>query len=297
MISIYLKEKIKDLLPASVFRLAKKIWVYFFMNPNSLIMKIRLVNFWQPEFVPIYFNGYSFDILIDPKNGHIDNFIFINRVWGEMISDVLLDNLCLGGTFIDVGANIGYFSLFASRLVGSNGTVQAFEPVKRLSTQFSASIRKNNFDNIYLHRYACGSETREMNMMVNEQNAGSSSLIEAKNQFGSVREHIQVKKMDDILKNIQRIDMMKIDVEGYEFEVLKGAENLIKKHKPKIIFEFSPVIYEASLAGSSLQLLKFLTEHHYAIQTLRGELLFEKDFPKLIERLERSNRQIDLFCK
>ncbi|KKQ77586.1 MAG: Methyltransferase FkbM family [Parcubacteria group bacterium GW2011_GWC1_38_6] len=294
---MYLKEKIKDLLPAPVFRLAKKIWVYFFMNPNSLIMKIWLVNFRQPEFVPICFNGYSFDILIDPKNGRVDNFIFINRVWDEMISDVLLDNLYPGGTFIDVGANIGYFSLLASRLVGGNGTVQAFEPVKQLSTQFSTSIRKNNFDNIYLHRYACGSETREMDIMVNKQNVGGSSLIEAKNPLGSIHERIQIRKMDDMLKNIQHIDMIKIDVEGYEFEVLKGAENLIKKHKPKIIFEFNPVIYEASLTGSSLQLLKFLTEHHYVIQTLRGELLFEKDFPKLIERLKRSNRQIDLFCK
>ena len=115
---MYLKEKIKDLLPAPVFRLAKKIWVYFFMNPNSLIMKIWLVNFRQPEFVPICFNGYSFDILIDPKNGRVDNFIFINRVWDEMISDVLLDNLYPGGTFIDVGANKGEFSKAALNVWG-----------------------------------------------------------------------------------------------------------------------------------------------------------------------------------
>jgi FkbM family methyltransferase len=289
--------RIKEMLPASIYIGLKKLWLFLFLNTRSPLMRFKLRNFKYPQFKTIYYDQNKvFDILIDPRNGLIDNFIFMDGFFDRRVGEIISQNLKKGDTFIDIGANIGFFSLLACVSVGPEGKVVAFEPIKRIADQFLSSISKNKISNITLNQWACGSETIEKDMSINELNAGGSSLVESKNPIGSILELVKIKKLDDSLESISRADMIKVDVEGYEFNVLLGAENTITKYKPKMILEFSPALYGSGRNNIAMSLLRFLSNHGYTIETLGGKRLVKEDFTIFTDNLLRAKRQVDLFC-
>lgn len=125
---------------------------------SFLKWKIKVLPFKDRQFVSIDDNGINFSILVDPNNGYIDEYIYLHKKWDQHISHALKFFLKEGDTFVDVGANIGYFSLFASQIVGPKGKVFSFEPIDFLVVMCQESMIENQQVNINLINKGCSTK-------------------------------------------------------------------------------------------------------------------------------------------
>ncbi len=137
-----------------------------------------------------------------------------------------------GDIVIDAGANIGLFSLLASKKIGNKGKVLAFEPINEAKELLQQNIQENNLQNILIAPYALGDENKRVTFSLDEGLLGSSSVFKK----GSKTEDVNQVTLDEYIdaNNIQKIDFIKADIEGAERDFLKGAKKTIKKFKPKL---------------------------------------------------------------
>lgn len=142
-----------------------------------------------------------------------------------------------GDTVIDVGANLGLVTLWASALVGPEGSVHAFEPQPRLVELLRASLEYNGRRNVRVHPTALGANEGEMELSISPNNAGASSFV---HQRCGPTIRVPVRRLSDIMKaeRVTRVRLVKIDTEGFEAPVLEGGLDWIEVHKPDaILFE------------------------------------------------------------
>lgn len=143
-----------------------------------------------------------------------------------------------GMTMIDIGANIGYFSLLAAQLVGPGGRVVAVEPSAYAADSLAETIRGNGIAQIELRRVALGDRNGWSELHLPPASAGNHSpnMIVAHPAGETVR--VPVMRLDDALEewNLKRtIDLVKIDVEGLEPRVLLGAQNSLESGRVRAI--------------------------------------------------------------
>lgn len=248
----------------------------------------------KPVVKLISLDGISFKIILHPiKNGGIDIVIFNTGEWEPHVVNVFKSYVKPGDVFVDVGANIGYHSLFISALLNEQCVVHSFEPQKDIYNQFKKSIVVNGFSNINLHNYGLANEDHDREIVIRDENIGSSSLladISTNPLVISGRESVTLKKMDDVLKKERHISFIKIDVEGFEYEVLKGAENILRQHKPVILFEYSPFLYKSINEDLPYKILSYLNDIGYTFtDIIRDEQFLVTDDLYLYQ-------QRDLLC-
>ncbi len=185
--------------------------------------------------------------------------------------------LKFGQTFIDVGANQGEYSIWAARKVAPSGSVIAFEPMDTLYKQLNENMRLNPFHNQLFKSLKIGLSDKpgEMNLY------GKASSNEGVNTMFPTAEHteliqkIPLDTLDSQLEKLacKQVDFIKIDVEGAELQVLKGATETLVKHKPLLLIEVNE---EASQAAgyTSDDILVFLRSFGYQFHEigLRGRL-------------------------
>jgi len=150
---------------------------------------------------------------------------------------VLSSLLRPGGTFIDVGANKGDFSLLAAKLVGRNGRVLSFEPEPTNCQWIAKSVKLNGYDNITLYELAL-SDTNGRAQLYLGKKSGWHTLVKGQPYRSEGVLKVATRTLDRVLgerTGNSRVDMMKIDVEGAELEVLKGACEMLSKNKDIIL--------------------------------------------------------------
>ncbi|MGK7922007.1 MAG: FkbM family methyltransferase [Trichodesmium sp.] len=155
-----------------------------------------------------------------------------------------------GDCFIDIGTHIGYYSVLAAKIVGNEGKVFAFEPELSNYQKILENISLNNLSNIQLFNLALSSESKETHLFFNQDNDGGHALWDVgkhpfnqKSLQSQTMQNIQQSTLDDILsqqQDISQIKIIKIDTEGAEVNVIKGAVNTISKYNvPYIICEIN----------------------------------------------------------
>jgi FkbM family methyltransferase len=137
-----------------------------------------------------------------------------------------------GDVVVDVGANFGFYSLLASRLVGEEGLVLAFEPETTNYNIFVANLRLNGVTNVKTFRMALADFDGEARLYLSEH-PGTHSMVLAR---GSRFETVKVRKLDMVLEGLEigKISLIKLDAEGAELGILRGALGTISKHKPNL---------------------------------------------------------------
>jgi FkbM family methyltransferase len=139
-----------------------------------------------------------------------------------------------GDHVLDVGANIGFHTLFFAELVGKLGSVTAFEPVPCNYNILNDNIGLNKFDQVTCKKIALSNKNEQLSIFIDEKttNPGAFNLFD---RGGDTL--IDCCIGDEIVGN-RKVDFIKIDVEGYESFVIEGLLETIKKNRPKIMFEY-----------------------------------------------------------
>jgi FkbM family methyltransferase len=223
----------------------------------------------------------------------------INGVYGELDTKIIRDNIKEGDIVIDIGANIGYYTLIFAQLAGTTGKVFAFEPEPKNFELLQKNVKVNDYSNTINENYA-----------VSDSN-GNVSLFLAKNgivghrisNFDINLNSILVKKitLDDYftkLNLIDKINFVKIDVEGFEFGVLKGMTRIIEKSKNlKLFLEFNRVGIEAA-GFDPKEILDFLYKNNFKIYFLNynENSIKEADKNQLLTSKDNLNENINLLC-
>lgn len=176
-------------------------------------------------------------ILADPGYGqHLgDRF--------EPHTFALLETLCAPDSHaLDIGANIGITAIAMAQLA-PKGRIGAIEPVPAAYRFLEENVRKSGFSNIMTHNFALGRSDGEVAMQGNPGNL-SGSFVADKHRIDDgihfleiVRQH----RLDDVFSSLglDRIDFVKMDVEGYELDVLEGMRNLLRQHQPTVLMEMN----------------------------------------------------------
>ncbi len=142
-----------------------------------------------------------------------------------------------GMTVLDIGANIGYYTLIAARKVGINGKVFAFEPEPSNYDLLCKNIEANKFQNVVIIPKAVSNKVKTIKLYLSPENRAEHSFCKyLNNKFVNVKTIV----LDNFLKN-KKIDFVKVDIEGAEAEALQGMQNVIKSNKKLILItEFWP---------------------------------------------------------
>lgn len=150
-----------------------------------------------------------------------------------------------GGIFIDVGANKGDFSLVAAKLLDKTGKVIAFEPESKNCKWITKSININGYKNISLYKIALSDHNGEAKLYIGKK-SGWHTLISSQKNRNSDTIDVKVRTLDSYLKEIsfcEPIDMIKIDVEGAELQVLRGAyQTLFRNKSLTLLIDIHPTL-------------------------------------------------------
>ena len=182
----------------------------------------------------------GFFMYLNPTE-HIQQQLFWYGHYEREIGDLIRKVLKPGDVFLDIGANIGYFSLLAATKEASS-TVVAFEPVKELFDKLQENVSLNKVKNVIAINAALGEINEEKEIFLSgPDNLGMSSFQPSEN-FSGKAEKVKVLCVDDWFKTfgLSKIDLIKIDTEGSELAVIKGMKQVLSQFKPLIIVELNP---------------------------------------------------------
>lgn len=171
-----------------------------------------------------------------------------------------------GDTVLDIGANLGEVSLNAAKMVGDAGKVFAFEPFPATFRKLQENAELNCFTNLCLVNKALGSETTTLTMFSPQAGNEGMNRISPEATFGSSETLVDVMPLDDFAdaEELKKIDLIKLDVEGFEMYVLKGAIRSLKKFRPKLFVEVTDE-YLTEQGSSASELIEFLLEQDYTL--------------------------------
>lgn len=169
--------------------------------------------------------------------------ILANGVYEPVTTKLLEDHLPVGGTFVDIGAHIGLHSLLAAAKVGPQGRVISVEPNPDTLVELRRNLDLSQAKQVAVQPVACSDKEGKLELFAGSMaNTGMSSLskktAEAEGESGR-RFAVRARPLDDIAAEtgLTRIDAMKIDVEGAELFVLKGAMRTLERFHPFLVME------------------------------------------------------------
>ncbi|MBA3648949.1 MAG: FkbM family methyltransferase [Chitinophagales bacterium] len=189
----------------------------------------------------------------------------------------------------DIGANTGIYSLIAAKL-NQSAKVYGFEPSKNIYTKFEKNVALNKLKNVHCFYYALSdkNDTAKFYDLENTHTYSASLNREMLKQNSFLKETIvPVKKIATFIQenNLQKIDLMKIDVEMHELEVLAGMENYLRQFKPSILLE----VLKQETAIKISQMLENMTYCYFDMN--------EKNAPVRLPAINRGSADNILLCQ
>ena len=211
------------------------------------------------------------------QDQHVSRRIREDGIWEPYETSLLLRLLQPGDVFVDVGANIGYFSVLAASLVGEQGAVFSFEPDPNNYRLLCANMALNAFDgNSVTVEAALSDLAGEGRLFLSEDNLGDHQVYVGDEERDSVPIVLQ-RGSDFLAAHLDRLDLLKIDTQGSEFQVVQGLMPLLLRlqRKPRIIVELTPhSLRQAGTTGRALiELLAKLGQPFWMIEHVECRLI------------------------
>jgi FkbM family methyltransferase len=176
-----------------------------------------------------------------------------------------------GGIAIDVGANVGWHTLLMSHIVGPQGRVLAIEPNPSVCVELRRNLQINRVQNVEVIACAAGDTDGLLSFLApaaSEPGAASGHVV-ATSETGHGIVSVPARTLDAVVTetNVDRLDFVKLDIEGYEWPALRGAEKTIARFRPSIVFEFDAA-YAPRGGGSSEVLSDFFARFGYRLYSI-----------------------------
>ncbi len=215
-------------------------------------------------------NGYKLKSIPNDRGISLELLKFNTH---EPLSTKLISReLKKGMVCIDLGGNIGYYTLLESNRVGNSGKVICIEPSPLNYRYLKKNLEMQNSSNVETHNFACGDINGEINFLISK-NSNTCRTIPEEEPIPNGEQVIKVpiRKLDSFLEEnpLQKIDFLRTDVEGYELQVFEGARKTIQQFKPMIQIEVHPDYLGKSKTRKFLQFLK--NEDYEVKYFIRGE--------------------------
>jgi len=168
-----------------------------------------------------------------------------------------------GMTYVDVGANIGHHALIAASRVGGRGAIHAFEPAPAMFEALRRNMNLNSCRNVSCNNCALGDQAGLAQFYLSDISHSCANSLGRTVHVTGRQVSVSVRTLDDysVAAAINRLDVLKVDVEGAELMVLRGAERTIRQFQPLIVLEFSKHTiafgYEAAELAQTLRNLEY----------------------------------------
>ncbi len=261
---------------------------------NSGLRKIKFIE-WinisirsklKPDY--IFTKKYNHKMFLDK----IDSlYLSVNKNWEDVETKIIEKEIEEGDIVLDIGANIGFYTLIMAKLVGDKGKVYAFEADKDNFEILKKNVEINKYHNVVLINKAVWDKNGTIKFYVNENNTAGNSVD---GNDGEEYNEVESIKLDEYFDENKKIDFIKMDIEGSEGRAVKGMANILKRNKGmKIITEFCPRMLDKvgeEIGFNAEDYLKLLKEEGfelYDIQELNDELVLSS--PKqILEKYEKT---------
>lgn len=237
-----MKDKIKSLInkfmPSAVFVLAGRFSIvrssdYFSKKPLQALLKY---------FKWVFYDFFNLDINFTTPDGtkffsmskNYSSFIVcFDDYRDKTIQKFIEKKLAPGDVFVDAGANIGTYTIRAGKVLGKDGKVIAIEAHPKTYSYLLKNIELNDLKNVVPVNVALGSENGEIEMSYNESNAGETHV--SKGEENKI--NVKLEKLDSVLDKlgVDRVDYIKVDVEGFEHSLILGSKNTILQNRDIIV--------------------------------------------------------------
>jgi FkbM family methyltransferase len=225
---------------------------------------------------PLYFGDHTAlvatrwgaKMLVDTRDAAISPWIVLDGLWETHATGWLQRTLRPGQVFVDVGANVGYFTLLGGHLVGPQGKVVAVEAHPGLAELLRRNVIMNGLYGYVTtwHRAAWSSTTTlQLHQRLNFSGASSVGAIgaEALDRLGDTEEMVAVEAVpvDDLLEGLPPVDVLKMDIEGAELQAFTGLSRTLRSSPSiAVMFEWAPELMEG--VGDKAEALVDLLEGH-----------------------------------
>ena len=251
-------------------RIQKLLRYYGFSNTVKMIfyryigiIKSYFINIEKSRIIMV--NGYKLATM--PNDKGISSELVMYGIHEPLTTAIISSEIKDGMTCLDIGSNIGYFAFLENKLAGKKGTVIAIEPSPLIFEILKNNVKLQINSNIKIFSFACGNENREVNFCTsNSSNLSRIENLEISHNDKTINvSKIEMKTIDSFLKNkeLDRLDFVRFDTEGFEFKIYQGMQETIKKYKPMLCFEFHKTFLGLE---KTLEFLKILQNDGYEIK-------------------------------
>jgi FkbM family methyltransferase len=241
-------------LPLAVARQFHRVFPFSQLRTANWILK----NSRNKELSPVRLFGYEV-----PLRARTSVHVLLSIEGENWVEDKFLLGPYLreGMVVMDVGANIGYLTLFFCRAVGPRGAVYAFEPEPENFRELARAVEHNHIEWCTTVNCACGTSDRPAFL-----SAGLNGYIQADSEAAA---NCRMTSLDLFTeeRKISTVDLVKIDVEGFEADVLSGMSGMLKRHRPILYVEVHPPGFCGS--GDPRKVCAILKEYYSEIRAFR----------------------------
>jgi FkbM family methyltransferase len=210
---------------------------------------------------------------VKPDDSFISSAIINVGTWEAQETALFYSLIKPGMTVLDIGANMGYYSLLAAKLVGDKGHVYAFEPDPFNYQLILKSVAVNNYRNVTAFNQAVADKPGHVKLYLESSNWGHSlSAQNINNPSGAV--DVEMITLDSLYadgKLGSKIDFIKIDIQGAEEMAMNGARKLLQDTQPTIAMELEPARL-VNMGADSLRLLRLFEHMGYNTRVIETDL-------------------------
>jgi len=248
-------------------------------NGSNGLLRDRL-NLWSSLRKPVLMRWLGDLLVMIWPGNELSRVLFLTGNFEPNELTWMSQTLTDGMVVIDVGAHMGMYTLTASKLVGESGVIVALEPSTREFQRLTFHVTLNDLRNVRCLQIAASSTSGEAMLKIgSEWNSGHNTFGEFFDESVEMlrEERVPTQTVDALVagQGLERVDLIKIDVEGHEYQVLAGAVQTIMRFRPRILIE----VFEETLRrqGACVEaVIGFLTAHGYMLNEFSdvdGELV------------------------
>ena len=264
--------------------------------PGLAKLSIAVYKFTGPRGVQLVEAG-GHRLYVDLSNAIIGSVYAVGGNWEAEEKEFFKARLRTGMTVVDIGANIGDYTLVASRGVGDSGMVYAFEPDPVSYSLLERNIRLNNCENVVPYNLAITDSVGERTLYLDSEDSGRQSLSAANVREVAECVRSRTETLDHFFENLAtKPDFIKIDAQGAEGLILQGAQNLLRKQDLQVIMEFWPRALR-NFGVDPMELLRMLESNKFKLGIIRGSGCATATLAEILRGCESGpDRSVDLFC-